>query len=453
MDVKSLYPSIPRRQARDIIRNIFDKQENKEVDTETLLEMMDAVLDNNNFNFNDKCYVQTEGTAIGSKLGRNYACVYMGEWERILLEMCSKQPFFYSRYVDDIFGIWTGTEDELKQFHALANNIHPSIQVDLRFSSNKIEFLDVSVSFEKGYLITDVYSKPADKHMYLNRSSSHPESTKHAIPFGLGIRARRICSTEENYRHQRHVVKNNLIKRGYSGYEVEKQLSKVDKLNRSELLKYNKRNNSNRVPLVLTYSKGLPNIHKILSKHQQLLNKSEQMRNVFKQSPIVAFRRDKNIEDILVHKKHNNLFFKKGNVCEPCGAKKCAICKYILKTDHFNDDNGNVYQIKNYINCKSCNVVYGIFCKICDRIVYVGETGGSLYQRHVLNLSLIRRECNDPVAIHFNSECHNVNNYSIVGIEKLFKNDIYRKYRENLWKKKLNTYAPSGINIREHYSG
>ena len=152
-----------------------------------------------------------------------------------------------------------------------------------------------------------------------------------------------------------------------------------------------------------------------------------------------------------MYKKHNNLFFKKGNLCEPCGAKKCILCKFVVKTSQFEDNNGCTFQVKNYINCKSRNVVYGIFCKKCDKIVYVGETGDSLYQRHVLNVSLIRRETNDPVATHFNSGVHTVEDYNIIGIEKLYKNDIYRKYRENLWKKKLNTYIPFGINKREHF--
>uniref|UniRef100_K1Q590 Uncharacterized protein n=1 Tax=Magallana gigas TaxID=29159 RepID=K1Q590_MAGGI len=34
-----------------------------------------------------------------------------------------------------------------------------------------------------------------------------------------------------------------------------------------------------------------------------------QAENLFHNTPIVAFRRDKSLIDILVHKKHNNLFF------------------------------------------------------------------------------------------------------------------------------------------------
>lgn len=323
MDVKALYPSIPRQEAREVIAKVLNQRQKKEVDTNTILQMMDAVLENNNFSFNNKQYIQTEGTAIGSKLGRNYACVYMGDWERILLEQCNVQPLFYVRYIDDIFGIWSGTEADLLHFHEMANGIHPNIQLDLRFSKSSIEFLDVNVSIEKGYLSTDLYSKPTDKHMYLNKKSSHPESTKKSIPFGLGIRARRICSTDEGYFKQREKIKTNLRKCGYSNKDVEDQLAKVDKLNRSDLLNYRKNNKKcNRVPFVLNYSRGLPNIHQILKKRQQILENSDRLKLAFHNTPIVAFRRDKNLKDILVHKKHNNLFFKKQHLSEPCGAKK-----------------------------------------------------------------------------------------------------------------------------------
>lgn len=52
-----------------VISKVLNQRQKKEVDTNTILQMMDAVLENNNFSFNNKQYIQTEGTAIGSKLG------------------------------------------------------------------------------------------------------------------------------------------------------------------------------------------------------------------------------------------------------------------------------------------------------------------------------------------------------------------------------------------------
>ena len=70
----------------------------------------------------------------------------MGTWESELLEKCEIKPFMYARFVDDIFGIWTGSEETLKSFAAAANQIHPRIQIEMTSSSSQIMFLDVTIS-------------------------------------------------------------------------------------------------------------------------------------------------------------------------------------------------------------------------------------------------------------------------------------------------------------------
>jgi hypothetical protein len=47
-----------------------------------------------------------------------------------------------------------------------------------------------------------------------------------------------------------------------------------------------------RVPLILTYSRALPDIGKILSSHQKIIKKSPQLRKIFKDQPLCSFRRD-----------------------------------------------------------------------------------------------------------------------------------------------------------------
>jgi phosphoenolpyruvate synthase/pyruvate phosphate dikinase len=57
-------------------------------------------------------------------------------------------------------------------------------------------------------------------------TSSHPNSVKTAIPYGLGIRAKRICSEDEDYSVRRTEIKTQVRKRGYTNDMVEKQLKK-----------------------------------------------------------------------------------------------------------------------------------------------------------------------------------------------------------------------------------
>ena len=78
LDVRTLYPSILRAEARIAAEKAPNNRENQNIPTKDVLSMMDIVLDSNVFTFNDRTYVQKIGTAIGSKLGMTYACMM---WE------------------------------------------------------------------------------------------------------------------------------------------------------------------------------------------------------------------------------------------------------------------------------------------------------------------------------------------------------------------------------------
>jgi hypothetical protein len=87
MDVKAIYPSVPRKEAREATEKALEKRSNKDIPTDEVVRMMDMVLENNNFSFNGKHYVQIKGKAIGSHLGMNYASVLLGSWEKHCLKI------------------------------------------------------------------------------------------------------------------------------------------------------------------------------------------------------------------------------------------------------------------------------------------------------------------------------------------------------------------------------
>ena len=162
----------------------------------------------------------------------------MGKWESMLLGRVERKPLQYYRFVDDIFGIWTHGEQSLDEFCEKANRIYPRIQVTRECSNDSIVFLDTRVKLINGMIQIDLHTKPTDEHLYLHSKSDHPSSMKPAIPYGLGIRLRRICSDDKSYDGNRKALKEQLYKRGYkkSTSEVEKQLKKVDSLERDDLL-------------------------------------------------------------------------------------------------------------------------------------------------------------------------------------------------------------------------
>ena len=405
MDVKGLYPSVPKKEGLDACKQTLDNRPNPSIPTTDVLSMIRLVLENNNFSFNGKHYLQVEETAIGSRLGMNYASTYLGVWEQQLLEQSPDKPHTYFRYVDDIWGIWLHGE----KFHDLANSIHPRIKIELKFSKNQIEFLDTITVLDNGFLKTKLYEKPTDKHMYLHKRSDHPKTVKKSIPYGLGVRVKRICDDKEEYEKERSKIKERLTQRGYNSNLIEKQLLKVDELDRKETLKYRKKHKNkkmDRVPLILTYSRALPDIGKILSSHQKIIKKSPQLRKIFKDQPLCSFRRDKNLADIMVHQKTAKVLKKNPlpesrlqGKCE----RKCVICEKSFRGE-LKTRSGRVIKINKKINCRTSNVVYAVHCKKCKHIVYVGETETMLKDRIQNHLSDIRtfKKYDKPVSIHFN---------------------------------------------------
>jgi hypothetical protein len=69
MDVKGLYPSVPKKEGLDACKQALNNRPNPSIPTTDVLSMIRLVLENNNFSFNGKHYLQVEGTAIGSRTG------------------------------------------------------------------------------------------------------------------------------------------------------------------------------------------------------------------------------------------------------------------------------------------------------------------------------------------------------------------------------------------------
>ena len=75
--------------------------------------MADFVLKNNLFEFDSTFYKQISGTAIGTKFAPPCACIFMDHIETKFLKTQDIKPWFWKRFVDDIFFIWTESEESL----------------------------------------------------------------------------------------------------------------------------------------------------------------------------------------------------------------------------------------------------------------------------------------------------------------------------------------------------
>ena len=70
-------------------------------------------------------------------------------------------------------------------------------------------------------------------------------------------------------------------------------------LDRKKLLEEKAKKQSNRIPLVLTYNRTLPNVKRAISNNWNLLRINREFKDVFQEPPTLAFRRNRNLYDLL----------------------------------------------------------------------------------------------------------------------------------------------------------
>ena len=483
-DVKSLYTNIPQEGGIEGCRYFLQSRGRSINVIEIILKFVGLILNCNIFRFGNCHYLQKSGTAMGTKMAPSYANLFMGYVEQDLLSRCAKKPLVWFRYIDDIFFVWTHGKEAHDEFLAFCNNNSHGIQFEVTpdsVSDSSIPFLDIRVILNNNKLHTDLYVKPTDKFQYLNFQSSHPYHQKTSLPYGLALRIKRICSNTENFKIHCEKLVIHLRKRGYKLGLIKEAIRKAAQTDRNELLRPKETRPSNDNPMIFstTYNPMISHLRKSIHDIHPILHSSQKCKNLFPKPPIIAYRRNRNLNDLLVSRRlpHDTVVYaesatttidKSSNVCEECGLtfasgrgktihfsrvhnnnnnkqtlpgftrcgdKRCNTCKCgrfdesILITS-----TGKTFQIKQPLTCKSSNVIYCITCSKCED-QYIGETEQELHCRQAGHLSDIRANRSGlPYVTHF-SKC-GIEHYTITAIEKVRQNDgSVRKSRETFYKK------------------
>ena len=91
-------------------------------------------------------------------------------------------------------------------------------------------FLDLKISVSCNKLMTTVYSKPTDSHLYLHSTSCHKSSSINSIQKGVALRLRRICSMTEEYQNKAKQYSSYLAARGHDLKTVKSRFNKIKKV-------------------------------------------------------------------------------------------------------------------------------------------------------------------------------------------------------------------------------
>lgn len=210
-DVTAMYPNIPRKRAHQILGVNEFPEDQEQIDQTDLVVHLAQWSDNFlAFRHENKIFYQKDGLAMGIPAAPDVANLYMSHFED---SFAGKFPL-YKRYIDDIIVLVeapTYKEARAQLDCIAADNLELTWTVDKK----TINFLDLSISQEAGYLSFKPYRKPLNSYERLPYTSFHPQHVKRAAFCGEVSRVARLCSNHNTYYNEVAYVRDIYLKRGY----------------------------------------------------------------------------------------------------------------------------------------------------------------------------------------------------------------------------------------------
>jgi hypothetical protein len=470
MDVRSLYTNVPNDEGIEAVKSFLQKR-NRPGDgalARIIATLLRLILTLNNFVFNDQNYIQVNGASMGTKCAPTYASLFMGKFEETyIIPKIRNSIMMYVRYIDDIFLIWKGSEEDLNKFLIEINEVHHSIKFDHELSRKSVNFLDCKVSLTGNRLSSAVFTKPTDRKSYLHAKSYHPKSTKEAIAYGQATRIRRICTDDKDFWEAADKLRNDLVKRGYRDDQITKEIQRAAAKDRNELMVYKERERNNRTPLVVTFNRRLPRLKELIDESWSILGINEPISRKFTEKPLICYRRNPNLREILGQNRisDNRVVKRKPETtggCSPCRARpdtKC--CNHVVRTKTFTDRlKKKHYSIRQKLGCKSKDALYLAWCDRCNDKQYVGKVESQKAHRRInKHRNDSKKEGSIGIDLHFREPNHSFDDFRIIIIEEITSKNMTREQirhtllkREDFWISKLNTLEPHGFNDKLNFT-
>jgi hypothetical protein len=269
-DVCALFPSIPENEAVVLLKEWVCDQDISNKDAEIIYELIDIVVTQKFFQFDDLIYQQLDGVEIGGKLSPIVAEIFMSRNEIKILKD-PEMPKKYCRFVDDVFAVIKrgGMNEVLTKL----NEMHPKIKFTCEREENgKLPFLDLVIGRNNRKFSFEVYHKPCDLNLCTPADSHSPTVYKLAVFESNFHRLFNLPLSDEGFLKEKERIYDMAEVNGYKRDTIEKiemkHKRKLENAKLTTLAREDKKNDpSSRLMMLNFHPPFTDAISKVAKKH------------------------------------------------------------------------------------------------------------------------------------------------------------------------------------------
>ena len=138
---------------------------------------------------------------------------------------------------------------------------------------------------------------------YTNCNSCHPAGVKKGFVKGEALRLLRTNSSKVMFEENIKNFRTHLTSRGYPNNLVDKIISEVKFEERKNALTQTQKAHKRILPFVTQFHPSLPCLKNILMEKWHLIQNQPLLREIYKDPPLISYRKGKSLKDMLVKAK------------------------------------------------------------------------------------------------------------------------------------------------------
>jgi len=180
LDIKDLYVNIPIQETLQTARSQLLKH-NDRTFTDRLCSLLETILNQNYFTYQNQTYRPTKGVARGSPISGLVAELLLQSLERTHIKplLDTKHIILYTRYIDDLLIIYNAAQINLDTIIHYANSINSNLELNpTPKNNNRVNFLDLAIIRNTPHLEIDIFRKSTTTDTTIRYLSNHPQEHK-----------------------------------------------------------------------------------------------------------------------------------------------------------------------------------------------------------------------------------------------------------------------------------